>query len=311
MSKQQIIKLRKALPGVHLDTFFFLEGQERGGREKGDNNGFILLFWCKIKAFKFNFINFRSHSPILRFDYDFLIWGKKVLFSLIIWGKNESASENWYTAFKELMFGSLMLSGYFLGSQMFVLVTNRIRSGNYILSRVENKGVLAWLHNKWQQNLTKAHKSKDIWRWYSFAPCFLLCELQFFVSETVEMKAPMYWGFVDFSPCAVTLLLCQRRWTCIQVTEWHSSCWGRMAFHFWGYFSLYFYNESICSVIFFNPPNFMTENKTTTFLSFNFLRTHSFRSLPVALKMILVCCMWCLTCIYFLTKKGLYNYSLE
>lgn len=73
MSKQQIIKLRKALLGVHLGTFFFLEGEERGGREEGDNNRFILLFWCERKGFKFNFTNFQSHSPILMLDYDFFI----------------------------------------------------------------------------------------------------------------------------------------------------------------------------------------------------------------------------------------------
>lgn len=36
-----------------------------GGREKGDDNRFIFLFFCKGKVFKCNFINFQSHSPIL------------------------------------------------------------------------------------------------------------------------------------------------------------------------------------------------------------------------------------------------------
>lgn len=60
MSKQQIIKLRKALLGIHVDKIFFLEGEERR---------VIIIesfsFSGKGKAFKFNFINFQSHSPIL------------------------------------------------------------------------------------------------------------------------------------------------------------------------------------------------------------------------------------------------------
>lgn len=35
---------------------------------------------------------------------------------------------------------------------MVTLLINRIRSGNYILSEVESKGILAWLHNKLQKS---------------------------------------------------------------------------------------------------------------------------------------------------------------
>lgn len=38
-----------------------------------------------------------------------------------------------------------MLLGYLLHSKLFTLEINRIRSGNYILSEVENKGTLALL----------------------------------------------------------------------------------------------------------------------------------------------------------------------
>lgn len=117
-----------------------------GRREEGDDNRFILLFCCKGKAFKSNFINFQSHSPILMF----LIWGKEVLFSLIFWGQKWICISKLTSCLLRTNFGSLMLPGYLLGTQMFILLTNRIRSGNYILSRVENKGVSAWLHNKWQ-----------------------------------------------------------------------------------------------------------------------------------------------------------------
>lgn len=65
-------QVKKGFTGS-LYRYNFLFG---GGREEDDDNRFIFLFLCKEKAFKFNFINFQSHSPILMF-MTFLFEGRR------------------------------------------------------------------------------------------------------------------------------------------------------------------------------------------------------------------------------------------
>jgi len=67
-----------------------------------------------------------------------------------------------------------MLLGYLLGSKMFTLVINRIRSGNYTLSGVENQGILAWLHNKRQQKSDQSIQKQghlELTLVFFFFPC--------------------------------------------------------------------------------------------------------------------------------------------